>query len=44
MSLQEGFPFRSPGIDLIKTNKGGKEGDILEWPVKRQPEGHRDGE
>ena len=23
MSLQEGFPFRSPGIDLIKTNKGG---------------------
>jgi hypothetical protein len=43
MSLQEGFPFRAPGINSIKTNKGGKEGDILEWPVKRQPGGEKNG-
>jgi|GEM_PF-3227328 len=39
MSVEKGFPFRSPRTDLIETCKGGREGDILEWPVKRQPGG-----
>ncbi|WP_214078832.1 MULTISPECIES: hypothetical protein [unclassified Mesotoga] len=39
MSSEEGFLFHTTGIDLIETCKGGREGDILEWPVKRQPGG-----
>jgi len=39
MSSEEGFLFHATGIDLSETCKGGREGDILEWPVKRQPGG-----
>jgi len=44
MSSEEGFLFHTRGIDLIETCKGGKEGDILEWSVRQQPGGQRDGE